>query len=452
MNPGRLGGDCEHGRLLAGAGAIRPARRRSGPSTSPVSLGRWCGPSLAGCPASISPAASRCRGRPARRRARGRQRSWRRTWVRRPFPQTEGELEIPGLTGKVRCCATTAASRRSMPTTPSDLFRAQGYVQRPGPVLRDGPAPAHDRGPALRDGRQGRGSRPTGSSGRWAGGGSPRRAADAGARDPAVPAGVRRRGQRLHHRTGQPSRCRSSTSVLAQQVPDYRVEPWSPADSLAWLKAMAWDLRGNYGDELTRARLAGTSRSSQINELYPPYPYDANQPILSPRTGRPIGAIERMRRSRRRARDPRAGRPERATPRARRRSRCRPPSAVKPSQRGRGGRGRARLCRARRRHRLQLLGGRRASAPAPASRCWPTTPTSASASRASGTRTGCTAARSQRVPVRRVRLLLLGAARRRHRPQPVDRVGLHQPRARRQRLLPRAGHRRHLPARRPRCR
>ena len=28
-----------------------------------------------------------------------------------------------------------------------------------------------------------------------------------------------------------------------------RLRPWHPVDSLAWLKAMAWDLRGNMTDE-----------------------------------------------------------------------------------------------------------------------------------------------------------------------------------------------------------
>ena len=39
--------------------------------------------------------------------------------------------------------------------------------------------------------------------------------------------------------------------VLSQKVKDYRVQPWTPADSLAWLKAMAWDLRGDYDSEPT---------------------------------------------------------------------------------------------------------------------------------------------------------------------------------------------------------
>ena len=33
----------------------------------------------------------------------------------------------------------------------------------------------------------------------------------------------------------------------------YRPEPWTPVDSLSWLKAMAWDLRSNMDDEIGRA-------------------------------------------------------------------------------------------------------------------------------------------------------------------------------------------------------
>jgi penicillin amidase len=82
-------------------------------------------------------------------------------------------------------------------------------------------------------------------------------------------------------RQGSPSRMALEYVVLSQQVDDYRVEPWTPADSLAWLKAMAWDLRGNYEGELMRARLFGRVPAAQINELYPAYPYARNKPILS---------------------------------------------------------------------------------------------------------------------------------------------------------------------------
>jgi penicillin amidase len=51
----------------------------------------------------------------------------------------------------------------------------------------------------------------------------------------------------------------------------YQPEPWTPADSLAWLKAMAWDLRSNMETEIERGRLAlsdlGPGRSWE--DLYP---------------------------------------------------------------------------------------------------------------------------------------------------------------------------------------
>ncbi|MFC7221429.1 penicillin acylase family protein [Streptomyces polyrhachis] len=61
---------------------------------------------------------------------------------------------------------------------------------------------------------------------------------------------------------------------------DYEPEPWTPVDSVAWLKAMAWDLRANMEDEIDRSLLAARFDSRQIQELYPPYPYDRNKPIV----------------------------------------------------------------------------------------------------------------------------------------------------------------------------
>lgn len=52
-------------------------------------------------------------------------------------------------------------------------------------------------------------------------------------------------------------------------------EPWTPADSLGWLKMMAWDLGGNWGSELARLGLTRRLSKQQIEEFYPPYPGDA---------------------------------------------------------------------------------------------------------------------------------------------------------------------------------
>ena len=70
-------------------------------------------------------------------------------------------------------------------------------------------------------------------------------------------------------------------AVLDLTNPGYVPEPWVPADSVAWLKAMAWDLRSNIETETERALLAQTLDAATIAELYPGYPWDAN-PVIMP--------------------------------------------------------------------------------------------------------------------------------------------------------------------------
>ncbi|MFF9604866.1 penicillin acylase family protein [Streptomyces sp. NPDC014684] len=61
---------------------------------------------------------------------------------------------------------------------------------------------------------------------------------------------------------------------------DYRPTQWTPVDSVSWLKAMAWDLRGNMQDEIDRALMTSRLDAQQIADLYPAYPYDHNKPIV----------------------------------------------------------------------------------------------------------------------------------------------------------------------------
>nr|WP_218617958.1 penicillin acylase family protein [Cryptosporangium aurantiacum] len=71
-------------------------------------------------------------------------------------------------------------------------------------------------------------------------------------------------------------------AVLKLQNSGYEIEPWTPVDSLSWLKAMAWDLRSNMSEELDRARLLAAGFDwERINQLYPQYPYDEHPPILT---------------------------------------------------------------------------------------------------------------------------------------------------------------------------
>jgi len=63
----------------------------------------------------------------------------------------------------------------------------------------------------------------------------------------------------------------------------YVVEAWTPVNSLTWAKAMAWDLRGNMGEEIERSILLKTMTKDQVNELFPPYPQD--HPVIVPAIG-----------------------------------------------------------------------------------------------------------------------------------------------------------------------
>jgi penicillin amidase len=202
--------------------------------------------------------------------------------VRQSFPQTGGELAIEGLTSKV----SVLRDDRGIPTiyadNASDLFRAQGFVS------------AQDRFFEMdlrRHLTAGRLSEMVGSGGlesdkavrtmgwrRVAEQELPRLAPETRQYLQAYADGVNAYIRQVE----SPEKMSLEYTVLQRRNPSYRVEPWTPVDSLAWLKALAWDLRGDYNDELTRARLSRRGVSlRQIALLYPPYPYDRNQPILS---------------------------------------------------------------------------------------------------------------------------------------------------------------------------
>jgi penicillin G amidase len=69
-------------------------------------------------------------------------------------------------------------------------------------------------------------------------------------------------------------------AVLGLQRPGYEPEQWTPADSIAWLKAMAWDLRSNLEDEIDRALLATKLTPDEIATLHPDYPFATHPTIL----------------------------------------------------------------------------------------------------------------------------------------------------------------------------
>ncbi|MFN2320928.1 MAG: penicillin acylase family protein [Dermatophilaceae bacterium] len=203
------------------------------------------------------------------------------TAVRRPFPPTTGELSLAGLSGPVEVLRDERGVPHIYADTADDLAMAQGFVH------------AQDRFFQMDLGRHataGRLAELVGEAGLesdkvvrtlgW------RRVAEQEL--PLLEPRTRRLLQAYADgvnayidRHSSPSAMGLEYVLLGQQFGGYSVEEWTPVDSLAWLKAMAWDLKGNYEGELTRARLAGRMTLEQILELYPALNLDARPPILS---------------------------------------------------------------------------------------------------------------------------------------------------------------------------
>ncbi len=83
----------------------------------------------------------------------------------------------------------------------------------------------------------------------------------------------------------------------------FKPDPWTPADSIAWAKVMAWDLGGNWEAELLRASLIEKLGEEKANQLAPPYPADAPLVIPSEALGYQMPGIDRLLRQARRLKE-----------------------------------------------------------------------------------------------------------------------------------------------------
>lgn len=201
--------------------------------------------------------------------------------VRRSWPQTTGSIGLEGLGGPV----SVVRDERGIPTiladNPVDLFRAQGFVS------------AQDRFFEMDLRRHI-------ASGRLAELiGAPGLASDKAIRTmgwrkiaeeelPALTPTTRRYLGAYADgvndylaKAGDPANVAIEYPLLAGGLPDYRVDQWTAVDSLVWLKAMAYDLRGNFNDELARGRLTASLGAGLVDVIYPPYPSADHPPILS---------------------------------------------------------------------------------------------------------------------------------------------------------------------------
>ena len=203
------------------------------------------------------------------------------TWtVRRSFPQRDGTVAVPGLGSRVTVYRDAHGVPQIWADDADDLFRAQGFVH------------AQDRFWEMdfrRHVTAGRLAELFGpdqvKTDRFVRTLGWRRVAERelALLDPntreylqAYADGV---NAWLHGRSG--SRLSLEHGILALTNRSYHVEPWSAVDSVAWLKAMAWDLRSNLDEELDRALSARRLTRAEVEQLWPAYPYAEHPSILA---------------------------------------------------------------------------------------------------------------------------------------------------------------------------
>ncbi len=202
-------------------------------------------------------------------------------WIsRRSFPQTSGTIEVPGLIGRVEVLRDAWGVPQVYADTSDDLLFAQGYVHAQDRFWE------MDFRRHLTAGRLAELFGPdqveTDAFVRTLGW---RKVAEAELPllSPETQAALQSYADGVNAYLAD--RPKSAVSleyvVLGLQNSEYEIEPWVPADSLAWLKAMAWDLRGNMEDEIDRALTAEQVGVERTEQLYPDFPFDRHQPIVT---------------------------------------------------------------------------------------------------------------------------------------------------------------------------
>ncbi|MEV6330732.1 penicillin acylase family protein [Streptomyces sp. NPDC051909] len=204
---------------------------------------------------------------------------WGVSTVRGSFPQTTGSIRLDALSGPVEVKRDANGIPQIYADNEADLFRAQGYVQ------------AQDRFYEMdvrRHTTAGRLSEMFGKS---------QVDTDAFLRtlgwrkvaqeeyDKVLSAETKKNLQAYAEGVNAYLKDRDPADISVEYAAlaftgDYTIEPWTPVDSVAWLKAMAWDLRGNMQDEIDRSLMTSRLKPQQIKDLYPGYPYELHQPIV----------------------------------------------------------------------------------------------------------------------------------------------------------------------------
>lgn len=204
---------------------------------------------------------------------------WSVSTVRASFPQTKGSITLDGLSGPVDVKRDSYGIPQVYASSDEDLFMAQGYVQ------------AQDRFWEMDVRRHMTSGRLSEMFGKgqveddeflrtlgW----------DRVAKkeyDTKLSASTKKYLQAYAKGVNAYLQGKSGKEISLEYaalgfVNDYKPAKWTPIDSVSWLKAMAWDLRGNMDDEIDRALMTSRLGPKQIADLYPGYPYSRNQTIV----------------------------------------------------------------------------------------------------------------------------------------------------------------------------
>ncbi|HWU10412.1 MAG TPA: penicillin acylase family protein [Streptomyces sp.] len=215
---------------------------------------------------------------------------WSVSTVRASHPQTTGSIDLKGLSGDVDVRRDDYGIPQIYADTDSDLFRAQGYVQAQDRFWE------MDVRRHMTSGRLsemfGAGQVETDSFLRTLGWHKVAQKEYDEVLDEDTRKNLQAYAEGVNaYLDGKDGKDLSVEYAALGLTNDYKPAEWTPVDSVAWLKAMAWDLRGNMQDEIDRSLMTSRLSEKQIEALYPDYPYEKNKPIVeqggvSPVTGK----------------------------------------------------------------------------------------------------------------------------------------------------------------------
>ncbi len=204
-------------------------------------------------------------------------------FTRQSFPQIDGTLNLPGLSGDVTIIRDQFGVPQIYADTSEDLFRAEGFVH------------AQDRYFQMEFQRrigEGRLSELFGASALpqdktirmlgW----NRTATAEVATLTPEARTMLEAYSDGVNaYALANPDKLSFEFRILGLIGRPWKPEAWKPADSLAWGEAMAWDLSSNMDQEQLRAALIARGGQDLANTLLPSYPPDAPVIVPSPVSG-----------------------------------------------------------------------------------------------------------------------------------------------------------------------